>query len=46
MEENRDLSDDEEMLDAADQANFESSKDNVSMNSAVTVKSGRPRIPP
>ena len=34
------------MVDVADQVGFESSIENVSMKSAVTVKSGRPRIPP
>ena len=46
MLDNMDPSDNEEMVDAADQPNFESSKDNVSMKSVVTVKSGRPKIPP
>jgi len=46
MDENQGPAEDEEMVDVADQANFESSKDNVSMQSIKTVKSGRPKIPP
>ena len=34
------------MIDVADQDNFESSIGNVSMKSTVTIKSGRPKIPP
>ena len=36
---------DEEMVDAADQVGFESSRENASMKSIMTVKSGRPKIP-
>ena len=37
---------DEEMLDIADAPSFDGSIADVSMKSAITVKSGRPKIPP
>ena len=37
---------DEEMLDIADGPSFDGSIADVSMKSSITVKSGRPKIPP
>jgi len=37
---------DEEMLDIADGPSFDGSIADVSMKSVITVKSGRPKIPP
>ena len=44
-ENNSDDDDDEEMLDIADQVNFQSSEDNITMKSVSVKSRGRPKIP-